>query len=180
MKKVLVLLFSLMVTLALCACSNSDTNAAYTIERDGKIFEINAKDGIIFDGTYTYEYKLSGTSSSYDLDITYPNGAAYSWSQDGTMGCGGWSDDYNEELYVSGSTLRDVIERVPKATNPTKFFSVMLLIVLGTFDAIFPKISWLLAYGWRYKNAEPSDIALGLIRVAGIIAIIIGIVMIFS
>ena len=48
------------------------------------------------------------------------------------------------------------------------------------FDVLFPKISWVLAYGWRYKNAEPSDIALGLIRVGGIIVIIISIVLIFA
>ena len=174
-----VFLLSLLLTLSLCACSNIDTT--YNIERGGETFEINTEDGTIFDGTNTYKYVFSGNSSSYDIDITYPNGSAYYWSQNGSMGHGGWSDDYNEVLYVSGDILCDVVAaKAPKASNPTKIFAVIFLIFLGAFDVLFPKISWVLAYGWRYKNAEPSDIALGLIRVGGIIVIIISIVLIFA
>ncbi|MGN0250750.1 MAG: DUF6199 family natural product biosynthesis protein [Oliverpabstia sp.] len=46
---------------------------------------------------------------------------------------------------------------------------------MGAFNTAAPSVAWYLEYGWRYKNAEPSDLALGLNRVGGIIAIIVGI-----
>ncbi len=36
---------------------------------------------------------------------------------------------------------------------------------------------WYLSYGWRYKDAQPSDAALVIGRISGIAALVIGIVM---
>lgn len=179
MKNVVVCLLSLLLTLSLCACSNTDTT--YHVEARGKNFQINTEKKTIFDGTYTYEYTFSGDSSIYEINIIYPNGSKYYWTQSEMFGHGGWSDDYNEELYVNGTILCDVVvTKAPKPSNPTKVITIILLIVLGAFDAAFPHLSWNLGYGWRYKNAEPSDIALKLIRVSGIVIIVIGVCMIFS
>ena len=55
----------------------------------------------------------------------------------------------------------------------------LLLIALGLIDLIVPKVSWYLGYGWRYKDAEPSDAALVFARMGGAIAIAIGIALLF-
>lgn len=36
----------------------------------------------------------------------------------------------------------------------------LILIVSGLIGAISPETGWHLSYGWRYKDAEPSDAAL--------------------
>ena len=86
MKNIVVFLFSLLLTWSLCACSNTDTT--YNVNVDGKNFEINTENRTIFDGIYVYEYTFSGDSSSYEIDITYPNGSTYYWTQSEMFGHG--------------------------------------------------------------------------------------------
>ncbi|WP_432409672.1 DUF6199 family natural product biosynthesis protein [Wukongibacter sp. M2B1] len=42
-----------------------------------------------------------------------------------------------------------------------------------------PRLSWELTEGWKFKNAEPSNEALGFIRLGGGIAVFTGIMMLF-
>ncbi|HIX66021.1 MAG TPA: histidine kinase [Candidatus Anaerotruncus excrementipullorum] len=44
---------------------------------------------------------------------------------------------------------------------------VVLLAALGGFNLLLPRASWYLSYGWRYKNAEPSDLVLAINRIGG-------------
>lgn len=55
-----------------------------------------------------------------------------------------------------------------------------LLIVMGIFQLVSPQTAWYLSYGWRYKNAEPSDIALVMERMGGVVAIIVGIIILIK
>ena len=55
----------------------------------------------------------------------------------------------------------------------------LLFLAVGLWNAISPYSSWYLSHGWRYKNAEPSDLALGLTRAGGIFAILLGILAFF-
>jgi hypothetical protein len=55
-----------------------------------------------------------------------------------------------------------------------------LFIIIGALNVIFPKASWYMKSGWQFKNAEPSDLALIMIRVGGIIAIVVGIFILVS
>ncbi|MCI9586441.1 MAG: hypothetical protein HFF60_00610 [Oscillospiraceae bacterium] len=55
----------------------------------------------------------------------------------------------------------------------------LVLIVLGAVNLVFPKELWFLRYGWRYKNAEPSEMAVWLPRVGGGIAVLVGLVLLF-
>jgi len=178
MKKACIFLLNVLLLFTMCACSNSGTT--YTVEKDSKTFEVNLEHNTIFDGTHTYEYEFSGDSSSYDINIIYPNGAAFYWSQSGYSGHGGWSDDYDPSLYVDGDTLREVIvEKAPNPSNPGKLIAAIFLFAVGSFNAASPRTAWYLEYGWRYKNAEPSDLALGLNRVGGILAVFAGAVILF-
>lgn len=52
-----------------------------------------------------------------------------------------------------------------------------LLILIGLFNLITPETSWYLKYGWRYKDAEPSEAAIVFGRIGGVVAILIGIVL---
>lgn len=80
--------------------------------------------------------------------------------------------------YASANTLIDVLqENAPKRTNPNATTAALLLMALGLFEAVFPKATWYLGYGWRYKDAEPSDAALLFSRLGGIAATVIGFVL---
>ena len=181
MKKVTTLLLILLILstpLSLCACSEETTT--YTVDKGGKTYTVDSKNETLFDGIHTYKYTFSGDSSSYKIDITYPNGSTFHWTQSEFAGYGAQSDNYDEELYVSGEVLCDVIAtKAPTPSNPVKFIAVIFLIGIGLFNAAVPHVAWYLSYGWRYKDAEPSDFSLGFGRIGGIIAIIVGVFMIF-
>lgn len=178
MKKAAILILALLLTLFLQACEKPATT--YTVEKDGKAFQVDSEAGTLSDGTHTYTYTFSGDSESYVIDIYYPNGSSFHWTKNRMLGYGSQSGDYNDELYISGEILCEVIAtKAPTPANPGKFWAVVILLGIGIFNAAAPQASWYLSYGWRFKDAEPSDLALNIGRTVGIFAIIAGVFMIF-
>ncbi len=179
MKKISAFLIALLF-FSFCIGPVTALAASYTVEKDGKTFAVNVTEDTIFDGTYTYKFRFSGNTSNHRIDITYPNGATYFWSQSGGTGYGGWSDDYDEAMYVDGRTLCDVImTRAPKPYNPGKMLAIIFLFCIGAFCLIAPQAAWYLESGWKYENAKPSGEALFFHRFCGVIAMIMGIILIF-
>lgn len=182
MKRLRIVLICTLLLISLCACSHEEEpgDSSYTIEKYGVTYTIDPEACTIFDGTYTYQYSLSVDSGGYRIDITYPDGSSYWWQADANVGAGGWSDDYDSTRYIDGMTLCHVLEEdVPREKRSTNVPLAMLMLLIGLFHAITPHTAWLLAYGWRFKHAEPSDLALGLNRIGGILAILIAIIMLF-
>ncbi len=180
-RKVFSVLFLAMLLLALCSCSHAPM--LYTIERSGVSYEVNKESNTISDGTNLYSYTFSGNNEDYDVTITYPDGSTYWWEMSGHTGSGGWSDDYDPEQYADGDILTEVLlAEAPKAPKHSggEFFAVALLFALGLFYIVAPKIAWYLGYGWRYKDAEPSDLAIGFSRFGGVVAIIIAAILLFE
>ena len=187
MKKLLIPILGILLMFSLCACSSSDTgtSSTYTVNKYGTDYVVDPDNRTISDGKYTYQYDLTVDSSNYSIDITYPDGSTFWWSAQSsgstTTGFGGWSDDYDEGRYADGYTLCDVVEeRVPQSSGNPNIFLVLVLLAVGLFNAIWPRAAWYLEYGWRYKNAEPSDLVLGLNRFGGIIAIIVAVIVAFT
>jgi len=56
----------------------------------------------------------------------------------------------------------------------------VLLIVFGVVLIIKPEVGWFLEIGWRFRDAEPSELALWANRAGGVFSVIIGLVMIFG
>lgn len=96
-------------------------------------------------------------------------------------GTGGWSDDYSEDRYIPGDTLVELLSdgAQPEKSSGNSPFIGVLLLAIGGFNAISPQTSWYLSYGWRFKNAEPSDAALLLGRCGGVLAAVIGLFLLF-
>ena len=187
MKRFLVAILGVLMILSLCSCSPSDagTNSAYTVNMNGTDYVVDPDNRTISDGKHTYQYNLTVGSSNYSIEITYPDGSTFWWhaqSSGGvTTGGGGWSDDYDADRYVDGQTLCDVIEeKVPQTSGNANVFLIFVLIAVGIFNTLWPHAAWYLEYGWRYKNAEPSGLVLGLNRFGGIIAIIVAVIMTFT
>ena len=51
---------------------------------------------------------------------------------------------------------------------------------MGIFNAAAPRAAWYLSYGWRYKDAEPSDAALVVARLGGAAAITAGVILLLA
>lgn len=178
MKKLQVLMVLTLIAISLCACSSISTT--YTVEQDGITYVVDTINSTIFDGGNTYQYSFSGNYSSYKVDITYPDGSTYWRQQQGSSGHGGWSDNYDENRYIAGDVLCDVLEeKAPKESNPDNFFIAIFLSGIGIFNIISPYTAWYLQYGWRYKDAEPSDVALTMNRILGGVAIIMAVIIFF-
>ncbi|MEF3306738.1 DUF6199 family natural product biosynthesis protein [Paenibacillus sp. GYB003] len=55
-----------------------------------------------------------------------------------------------------------------------------LFIGIGLLNVIFPRTAWFWNVGWQFKNAEPSEAALLMGRIGGLLAIGIGIFLLVS
>ena len=142
----------------------------------GETYVVDTEKQTITHGETVYHYQVTGDST----EIVYPNGATYWWQQNGNSGAGGYSENYSETQYDPGRVLIDALyERNGGASlrEPRNVVLIFFLIVIGVFNAVWPKTAWYLGYGWRFKDAEPSEAALSLTRVGGIIAAVIGIAM---
>jgi len=55
-----------------------------------------------------------------------------------------------------------------------------LLIGIGLLNVIFPKTAWFWNIGWQFKNAEPSEAAVLMGRIGGMLAIGVGVILLTS
>lgn len=148
----------------------------HTITKENEIFFIDTINQTISHDNEIYKYKVDRNS----YEIIYPDNSTYSWTKEENGGFGGWSDNYNDTKYISGSLLIDILSKEYSQTNKEKnFFAIFILFILGGWNAVFPYSSWYLSYGWRYKDVEPSDTVLILARLSGVIIIIISLVLVF-
>ncbi len=179
MKKRVLFLITMLIAICLCGCSAS-ANTTYTVTKNGTNFSVDTENSTIFDGVNTYQYTFSGTSSTYEVHITYPDSSSYWFKMQNNSGNGGWSDNYDKNRFIDGETLRDILqEKAPEESFPGKAIFIILLLGIGVFNMVSPHTAWYLEYGWRYKNSEPSDLVLGLNRTSGVVAVIAGIALIF-
>ncbi|MCW3793282.1 hypothetical protein OM416_16950 [Paenibacillus sp. LS1] len=56
----------------------------------------------------------------------------------------------------------------------------VLVLIIGLIMAIWPYFAWYVRLGWKFKDAEPSDLALSTGRISGIVFVIIGFILIVS
>lgn len=162
--------------LSACAADKGDPNV-YDVEYGGKIYSVDWINQTISVDGYTCEFKVSGSPHDQRFTVVYPDGSTFS----GPGWFGTHSEDFDPGKYVSGETLWDVLEQDRPGTRQNSSHAGLgiLLVIFGIFEAAFPQVSWWLSHSWRYKNAEPSDLALGLGRAVGVIMIIVGIICFF-
>lgn len=190
-RNTLICLALVLMMLSVGGCSNKQKNK-WTV--DGKEVTINQAEHII---TYDNEVYTYEKNKSY-VQITYPNNMVYREEYSGTgVTSSTWSADPSESYdliditsygYLSERIIIDTILRYSREIDPNSGFSLpgnspllgVFIIFLGTIVIAFPKGSWYLNYGWRYKNSEPSKVAINVQRVSGAIAIIVGLFIIFS
>lgn len=189
MKKALVFLLAALLSISVCACASSGRGSVYAVTRNGTEYTVDWENGTISDESNTYQFTFSGDSSGYTIHITYPDGSTYSWSEQTNssgsgFGTGMASVDYDANRYVGGDVLCDILEMgAPAPSRESKPGMILLAIVLlgvGLFNILSPQTAWYLSEGWKFRGAEPSDLALGLARAGGVVCCLIGVILIFA
>ena len=179
--------YAALVLLLFPACSNEKPdNEPFDTIANGQAITISFNDGtksggrITSDkGVYTFSYSNDGT-----LSITYPNGFLYTQRSIN----GGTSSSFDDEAvslgYIDGMSLGRAINAASDrgATNAKAVSPIVsvLLLVLGALFIFAPKGLWWISRGWMYKNVEPSDLALGMYRVIGVVVVIAGVITFFA
>ena len=165
----------LLLTLALAGCGEQAPMEA--VDRYGNEYTIDWEASTISDGTNIYEFTYEGDSEDYSVTIEYPNGGSYHWGESGGFGSGGGNSKYDPQRYTDADILiRLLQENAPKGIRIGKILAALVLIGGGIFCIACPETVWYLESGWRYRDAEPSDLALGVARISGVAAIVIGII----
>jgi hypothetical protein len=56
----------------------------------------------------------------------------------------------------------------------------LIVVLLGFAGLLAPRAMWWLEIGWKLQDAEPSELALILNRVMGVVCIIVGLMILFG
>ena len=125
-------------------------------------------------GMYAFAWNQKG-----ELKITYPDNTQFTYTKNGS---GMSSVDFNPESkgYISGLALAWGIEGAIDDAQPQKdgdggyaLLGIFLLAV-GAWNTFAPRMAWYFSYGWRFRNAEPSDAALAFQGVGGVVFLLAG------
>ena len=55
-----------------------------------------------------------------------------------------------------------------------------VVIIIGVINILVPKVMWQLYEGWKFKDAEPSDLALVMHRIGGVLLIIMAVLILLN
>jgi len=175
MKRLCIVILILVLTLSLAGCG--EQGPEYAFDRYGNEYTIDWEAGTISDGTNIYEFTYEGDSEDYSVRIEYPNGGSYHWGESGGFGSGGGNSKYDPKRYTDADILIQLLEEnAPRGLRLGNILAALVLIGGGIFCIASPETVWFWQSGWRYRDAEPSDMALTASRVSGIAAVIIGII----
>lgn len=177
MKKMIIALlcFILVISLSGCRQEKSSDSQIKTINKNGVNYVIDTEQCTIRDNQQTYSYVIDKAETT----IKYSDGQSYTWKESEDMGMGIASPDFDYSTHVDPDILIDVIDEVYHVNNKQNSKNAVLgviLLIAGIIDAIWAERIWFFHWGWRYKNAEPSDLAIGVYRIGGIIAAMIGLI----
>ena len=192
-KRKCVLIVVMLLALVLGACnSNTAKSDPYSevVEIDGQSLTItldenNLSAGTITseNGTYTFEYGVPGNSIVFT--VNYPDG--YVFSQTEINGGFATPAEYNSierknkgyiDLFSLNYSIEGVMDNARGTSNngSPSILLALALIGVGAWNFFEARSVWYLFRGWWYKNAEPSDLALMLYRLAGVFLIFAGII----
>lgn len=150
--------------------TNGEATFIYVVKKDGYV-------EVTYDNK---KYIVSGTTNH--LEVEYPDGETYFYnvqtSDVTTVTSGSGSPEGYPELEDFSVFVN--LRNGNSSGGSGEGWIGLLLIVFGVIGATNPRISFYLNRGWRYRNAEPSDLYLGLARAGGFITIVVGVLMLMS
>ena len=177
---VLILAVLAALVLSLSACAEKQTKNAlepYSIGWDGRVYTVTPIDndkGTISDGTNTYSYRYDASGTGYSVTFTY------TWTENSSSGRGEASLNFDFEKYPSGMVLKGLLRKVrttQEDTSAKNWGIILFLLFVGGINTACPQLTWYLDVGWKVKDGEPSEAALGWSRTVGVVLLIVAVVM---
>ena len=151
--------------------------AGTPVEVDGHALVVDFQAGTITGEGEVYSFAIQGDS----IRIDYPNGVYFVRTGSATAGYGPVDQPFSTAGYLSEDTLFKALEGgdTEGGWRPGSYAPLALLLLpLGIFSLAKPERAWYVSWGWRYKNAEPSDGALLAQRLEGVVLTAAGILVI--
>ncbi len=186
MKRLISVVLGFLLVLCLFGCSPRQDKVEYHyISNQREIhLTIDLPASTISDGTHTYAYSIKSSRDGYTINLTYPDGAEYYWSSQSSgsisTGTGDFKGDPAGTIYADPVILCQALEgKALEAPRRIPIALCLLLIGMGAVMVLAPQTVWLLRYGWQFRDAEPSSLALGVSRASGVVVILAGIVFLF-
>lgn len=169
--------------------SKDDETIGLTIDFDNRIIRASDKMatvvaydsyGNVIGNTQTEEEDVYHyTYEDGDITITYPNGATYWESASANGAIAGWDGDYDTDRYIDGMTLAMQLTQAynnsGKNWDEVVIMGLVCLVVIGLclVDVIHPEWFFELRYSLWVRNAEPTELALTMSRMGGVIGIVL-------
>ena len=151
--------------------------AGTPVEVDGHALVVDFQAGTITCEGEVYSFAIQGDS----IRIDYPNGVSFVRTGNATAGYGPLDQPFSTAGYLSEDTLFKALEGgdTEGGWRPGSYAPLALLLLpLGIFSLAKPERAWYVSWGWRYKNAKPSDGALLAQRLEGVVLTAAGILVI--
>lgn len=161
----------LLAVLLLCSCGRKQE--VYETEYQGRTFTVDTVNQWVTCGGQTYAYEYTGNQ----LTITYPDGSKFWWEKGELGSFGGSTDLIDENKYVPSDDLLQVLEaEAPSQGGGKNWLLALILLLIGGWYAASPHSVWYLGYGWRFKDAEPSEAVLIVTRIGGFVLVALGLI----
>ena len=124
---------------------------------------------------YRYEY------DGGNITITYPNGAVWIESPTSTGAVISWDDNYDPQRYIEGDVFAMYLDRAYMSPQIREGivgigFACLIMATVGVVMFVVPEELIEMKYGWRFKNAEPTEFAVWEVRIGGIVVVIVAVV----
>jgi hypothetical protein len=173
--------------LSLAACKKAPAEPlTRTVEAGGQTLAVSLDKQDLSAGTVaangeTYSFRYTANGQQLTLAIEYPDGYVYKRTELG--GAAAESPSYRAEEreragYLRAALLVSGIEQATRTGRDPDGIDAspaLLLLALGVWNLLAPKSVWWVCRGWWYKNAEPSDAALLVCRIGGVVLLFSGV-----
>lgn len=118
-------------------------------------------------------------SNGYRYEVEFENGKTFFYDKTGNTGVGGGSEELTKEEMDLAEEAMDKYEQLhgnAATSNNSSSGNLIGIVIIsfGLLGAISPHTAWYLEIGWKLREAEPSELALIVNRVGGILTSIVG------
>ncbi len=186
MKRSLFVFLTCLLLLCLFGCSSRQNSIEYHYVSNVQdiLFTIDPDASTISDGIHTYSYAIDSRRNGFTINLTYPDGAEYFWASRSSGSISTASGDFKGEPagadYTDPMILCQALEsKAMEKPRQIPALLCLLLMGMGAVMVLAPQTVWFLRWGWQFRDAEPSSLALGVSRASGVAVILAGIVFLF-
>ena len=174
MKHFWILLPLLILALVLSGCAGEPMPYEYT--SGGRTVSVDPISQTIVGDAGIYTYTVEDLGARQHYTIIFPDGSQYWWTDSGSGGSGGWSDNFDTDNFLYADFLVDALRQTAPRQKTGNVGIGLLLMGLGAANFFLPELGFYLRYGWAVENAEPSDAYLTIAKIGGALAAIVGLV----